>query len=178
MDEVCNHLLYRCKSEDFSTSGHSVFLASNCRGRGEHWDDDSWQPVYLTASTHITQPQIRKCVCIYQEAHLYRNQTLIPGLPIASASSTRHQKRVSQSPLRRKGHRRIEKQTLNQCLMISAAEHPALKCLFTPHVGGNWHEGMCFPVMLCRHRAPLPARIRLRGVMTSLESRLKPESPN
>lgn len=148
-EKVCSHLLYRCKTEDFSTSDHSLFPASNCRGGGEHWDDNSWQLAYLTASTHITKPQIRKCVSIYREAHLYRNQTLILGLPATSASSTRHQKRVSQSPLRRrKGHGRVEKQTLNQCLVVSAAECSMPKCLSMPHVGGNRHEGMRSPAML------------------------------
>ena len=177
-DKVCSHLLCRCKTEDFSTSGHSVFLASKRSGGGEHWDDNSWQLVYLTASTHITKPQIRKCVSVDHEARLYGNQTLILGLPVASMSSARHQKRVSPSPPRRKGPGRTEKQTLNQNLVASAAERPLLKCLSTPHMGGNRHEGTCFPATLCQHCAPLPARIRLRGVTTSLKSRFRPESPN
>lgn len=53
-------VLCRCKPADFSTSGRSASPAGNRRDGGEHWDENSWQLVYLTASTHITKPQIRK----------------------------------------------------------------------------------------------------------------------
>lgn len=57
-DKVCSHLLYRCKTEDFSTSGHSIFLASNCCGGGEHWDDNSWQLVYLQHPPTSQNPKL------------------------------------------------------------------------------------------------------------------------